>query len=90
MTTLATRPDAEQALRNLADLHHIEPLHSVQTTNKAGHLVLHVAVLEQDAQAWRAAIGAPAFTETRHAHYSTWRTSVMWMGTTTHLLFCTY
>lgn len=90
MTTLATRPEAEQALVNLADLHGLDAIHTVQVTNKAGHLVLHIALLEIHAEAWRAAIGAPAYTETRWTHHSTWRTSAMWMGTTTHLLYTTY
>ncbi|MCA1834811.1 MAG: hypothetical protein LC721_00175 [Actinobacteria bacterium] len=93
MTTLATTQDPTEALAVLAALHGLEALYSVQATNRDGHLVLHVAIQQSDAESWRAAIGGmPRFTETKHTHYSSWRTSAIWLeyGAIVHLLYADY
>lgn len=93
MTTLAATQEPTDALAVLASLHGLESLYSVQTTNRDGHPVLHVAVHQSDAEGWRRAIGGmPPFAETKHPHYSSWRTSAIWLeyGATIHLLYADY
>jgi hypothetical protein len=82
---------AAQAIANLAAVHQLPRLeHIYRADRHDGHTVILLAVSPLAAEAWRAALGAPPFTETRHPTSSQWTTRRdFWFGSTVRLTYST-
>lgn len=82
---------AARALSNLAAVHQLPRLeHVYRVARHDGHTIVLLAVPHGAAEQWRAALGAPPFTEARHPHSSQWRTErSCWFGATVRLSYST-
>lgn len=83
---------AARALSNLAAVHQLPRLeHIYRVERHDGHTVVLLALSPLAAEAWRSALGAPPYAETRHPSSSQWKTErACWFGATVRLSYSTY
>lgn len=74
------------ALRNLADLHCL-PDYVKGYASVSG---VSLALTHDTAEAWRAALGAPLFTEHPRDYCTQFKTSVLWFGIQVRLSYTDY
>jgi hypothetical protein len=81
-----TAVPAITALGNLAALHGL-PAYVKAYPTATG---VHIAATHDTAPAWRAALGAPAFTEHPQTYTTRYTTETLWFGITVKLSYTDY